>query len=856
MDVDAKPDYSLSPPPAASSTPKTPVVRGARACTVCRAAKMKCVGAEDGQKQCQRCKRANVECVFEKHRRGRKPGSKLSDASKMLRRLEKGLNSAKIKSQSESTSPYYHNDDLRMPPSQEPYPTTATSRSSDQPYTNSHFSPPQLSSPVQPYQSPDPYPPSANGSRSAAPTEDDKDDFERTDEPLFPEKLIQENKRNSFFRTILNPDTQPSAAAQSSSSFTPPSNHLTPTPPAIIDPITAGILDEKDVHNLFDLVFLRLNPFINLFDPSLHTVAYVRSRCPFLFTTLLMAGCKFFKPEKFKDCQKLVQDFTVRAFAEGWKRVEVVQAFACLTYWKDPTDNRTWTYIGYACRMAVELGLNRYIAHPSPSETDFQRLERRNRERTYLVLFVHDRSLSMQTGRHWMLPEDDLIRHAMSWHEASGTTIRPEDVIIAAFVALRRIAAETTDIFNTARGGLNNANSDINYEHVLAHCNVRLTQWDQTWRQEMEKARGEKFHFSFLSFFRLHVRLFLNSFGIQSSMQPHSRQPPSLQALTMCCTSALESLHIVSEDFHGMRLLRYGQESITVMTAYSAIFLLKLLRTPNTGDQLGAERAHEIHQLIMQTANSYEEASRFALSTVSMAASYHARFLRSLVEHDIFKSRRGERERSDNTPIDPRLQAGSSPVAALQQATSATAAASAAAAAAAAAAQAQAYAQQVHTSSRMQEQPAQQFHFPASPHLPAHPHQAQAQVQAPAAAASTVAAVPEYQGDIQARSLGNAPAAPGHAQYPGGYIPPAPPTTELDQRYWKNMFIELGFGEGDASSLVVQQQQQQMSQYLDQQQQHQQQQHQRHAPFGGAMQSQVQQYQPMHAASTHPTYGH
>ncbi len=90
--------------------------------------------------------------------------------------------------------------------------------------------------------------------------------------------------------------------------------------------------------------------------------------------------------------------------------------------------------------MAVELGLNRYIAHPSPAETDFQRLERRNRERTYLVLFVHDRSLSMQTGRHWMLPEDDLIRHATLWHELSGTTIRPEDVIIAAFVALRRIA--------------------------------------------------------------------------------------------------------------------------------------------------------------------------------------------------------------------------------------------------------------------------------------------------------------------------------------------------------------------------------------------------------------------------------
>ncbi|KAF8964131.1 fungal-specific transcription factor domain-containing protein [Flammula alnicola] len=563
---------SFSPRLISPTSAKTPVVRGARACTVCRAAKMKCVGAEDGQKQCQRCKRANVECVFEKHRRGRKPGSKLSDASKMLRRLEKGLNSAKMKSQSSDTTSPYHTDDLRIPSSQEGFPT---SRSSDQPYSSStsHFPSNELPSPMQPYQTPDGYPPSSNGSRNI-PMEEDKDDLERSDEPLFPEKLIQENKRNSFFRTILNPESLPATAPRSTSYTPPPTN--SPAPAGLNDPITAGIVNEKEVQDLFDLIFLRLNPFINLFDPTLHTVSYVRSRCPFLFTTLIMAGCKFFKPEKFKECQKLAHEFSVHAFSEGWKRVEVVQAFACLTYWKDPTDNRTWTYIGYACRMAVELGLNRYIAHPSASETDFQRLERRNRERTYLVLFVHDRSLSMQTGRHWMLPEDDLVRHAVSWPEASGTTIRPEDVIISAFVALSRIAAETTDIFNSAKGALNNANSDINYEHVLAHCNVRLTQWDHTWRQEMEKARGEKFHFSFLSFFRLHVRLFLNSFGIQSSMQPNSRQPPSLQALTMCCTSALESLHIVSEDFHGMKLLRYGQESITVMTAYSAIFLLKV----------------------------------------------------------------------------------------------------------------------------------------------------------------------------------------------------------------------------------------------------------------------------------------
>jgi hypothetical protein len=35
-------------------------------------------------------------------------------------------------------------------------------------------------------------------------------------------------------------------------------------------------------------------------------------------------------------------------------------------------------------------------------------------------------------------------------------------------------------------------------------------------------AGGDKFHLSFLTFFRLHVRLFLNSFGIHPSMLPVS----------------------------------------------------------------------------------------------------------------------------------------------------------------------------------------------------------------------------------------------------------------------------------------------------------------------------------------------
>ena len=68
-------------------------------------------------------------------------------------------------------------------------------------------------------------------------------------------------------------------------------------------------------------------------------------------------------------------------------------------------------------------------------------------------------------------------------------------------------------------------------------------------------AEGQSFHNSTLSFFRLHVRLFLNSFGLQSSMHTASREAPSLQALSNCYTSALQTLEIVTAEFAPIGML-------------------------------------------------------------------------------------------------------------------------------------------------------------------------------------------------------------------------------------------------------------------------------------------------------------
>lgn len=87
-------------------------------------------------------------------------------------------------------------------------------------------------------------------------------------------------------------------------------------------------------------------------------------------------------------------------------------------------------------------------------------------------------------------------------------------------------------------------------------------------------AKGGDFHIAFLTFFKLHVRLFLNSFGLQSSFlvhQPESHQPsqhdhhyrsttssfssesrppiPNILALSTCYSSASDTLQLVARDF-------------------------------------------------------------------------------------------------------------------------------------------------------------------------------------------------------------------------------------------------------------------------------------------------------------------
>jgi hypothetical protein len=244
---------------------------------------------------------------------------------------------------------------------------------------------------------------------------------------------------------------------------------------------------------------------MQLFDPSLHTPQYIRPRSPLLFSTLLMAAAMFFEPRLYSSCRQMADQLVLRALAEGAKSVEVCQALICLTFWTEPGDERTWSYVGIvssspwpiplyrslltipqACRMAVELGLHAYISTPPTGESELQQLERKNRERTYLVLFVYDRSLSLRTGRDWMLPPRELVLHADTWHESPACSrTRPEDVILVASVERRRFTADLTEWLFANR----HTASDAQFDIMVSSAHAQFDRWETQWRRELKQGK-------------------------------------------------------------------------------------------------------------------------------------------------------------------------------------------------------------------------------------------------------------------------------------------------------------------------------------------------------------------------------
>ena len=135
--------------------------------------------------------------------------------------------------------------------------------------------------------------------------------------------------------------------------------------------------------------FAHLNPLANLLDPKLHTFDYIRSTSTPLFTMLLAASAKFFKPSLYLPLLSHGQTLINRATISGnGCDLGVVQAIAIGIYWKEPQDTTVWTRIGMAIRLACQLGAHLDHVRPLPSD-ELEARRRLDLERTWMSESFH-----------------------------------------------------------------------------------------------------------------------------------------------------------------------------------------------------------------------------------------------------------------------------------------------------------------------------------------------------------------------------------------------------------------------------------------------------------------------------------
>lgn len=261
-------------------------------------------------------------------------------------------------------------------------------------------------------------------------------------------------------------------------------------PPTLLDD---GVVTEEEATDLFRVFFQSCIHYALLLDPAWHTPKFVRSRSPFLFTVIICIAAQFYapRPELHAKALDYAKNCAFTVLENGLKSVEIVQAFLLMSLWGESSPNieqdTAWIFSGLAIRIATDINLDRRAkveidvkrdpADPVALERERDEL---NRTRTWYSCFVIDRMFASQTGKAYIVREDQVIRNVRTW--CMQRFSQPWDVGIAALVELYRIQSRQMDFIRSSAQSAFNVETD--FASVLRIFNRQLDEWRQTWRFE------------------------------------------------------------------------------------------------------------------------------------------------------------------------------------------------------------------------------------------------------------------------------------------------------------------------------------------------------------------------------------
>lgn len=258
------------------------------------------------------------------------------------------------------------------------------------------------------------------------------------------------------------------------------------------DPINRGYLTLPQAESLYAVFMQYINPALTLLDPNLHTFDYVRS------CSALLLSCTCWIAAKYRvEASQIAADLEMHIrsnllptiLMEGFRNAEIPQALIILAAYHPQmntlSEDKAWAYVGFAIRIASELDMNSRISIRPPNRQDDAGLARRlrNRERTWLNLWLFETSMSQHMGRRPTLANDPVVMGCAHWHLDKYALA--EDKAIVAVVQLRLLMLRNMELFENF--------VDVSVTHLPAErtakqvelfrriCASDLDTWLATW---------------------------------------------------------------------------------------------------------------------------------------------------------------------------------------------------------------------------------------------------------------------------------------------------------------------------------------------------------------------------------------
>ncbi|KAF7328787.1 hypothetical protein MVEN_02507600 [Mycena venus] len=372
------------------------------------------------------------------------------------------------------------------------------------------------------------------------------------------------------------------------------------SPPEIL---IHGLVVPEDVDKLFEIFYTRVNPFIALLDPVLHTPASTFARCPFLFTVVCAVSSRYYpeKSEIYPIAMHFAKHSAANALIDGWKSVELCQAYILMSIYAVPArkweEDRSWLYTGLAIRLATDLNLHQV---PSNKIKGNEKQERELLNRTRVLASRRQSRRIISCGMEATIG----IRSRLII-PSTTCTCAP----IRRCCESSRVSTTTSFPIPLSPSGLN---KHVDFRSVTIAHDAKLTAFTEEWSKrfaEESDANDRKciVRCKLLPFLVAYSRLVMFSFGFQQAYQ-RGLQTTDHIFFTKCLESAKAVLRNMVEGLAPTGFMRYSPDGHFIFASFASAFLLKLLR-PEFSHLMPKEEENQVYDLIgrlIQTLSSPE----------------------------------------------------------------------------------------------------------------------------------------------------------------------------------------------------------------------------------------------------------